>query len=63
MIKEKKNENLLILKESDSFLFPICGPHGTGKTVTALFIHKCLYLEGIKGVYLNLKYYSKDNVS
>ena len=62
-ISSQVNEEGLVLKENDPFLLPVCGPHGTGKTITALYIHKYLFLKGIKGVYLNLKYYSKDNIS
>ena len=57
------DKDYLVLKENDPYLLPVCGPHGTGKTVTALYIHKYLFLKGLKGIYLNLKYYSKDNIS
>ena len=57
------NKDDLIIEENDPYLLPICGPHGTGKTVTALYIHKYLFLKGIKGIYLNLKYYSKEDIS
>ena len=38
-------------------IFPICGPHNIGKTITALRIQKAWYLNGIKSLYLNIKYY------
>lgn len=62
-ISTKVNTEDLVLKENDPFLLPVCGPHGTGKTITALYIHKYLFLKGIKGIYLNLKYYSRNNIS
>jgi len=61
-ITMQENNNELILKENDPYLLPVCGPHGTGKTITSLFIHKYLFSIGIKGIYLNLKYYSNDNI-
>ena len=36
---------------------------GIGKTITSLFIHKSLFLKGIKGIYLNIKYYSNQMIS
>ena len=53
--------NFLDKKESSS-LYPICGPHGTGKTISALIIHKLLFRNGIRGLYLNLKYYSNEEI-
>ena len=54
---------LTFLEGKDSYLYPICGPHGTGKTITSLIIHKSFYLKGIKGIYLNLKYYANNRIS
>ena len=62
-ISELINENEFSLNENDPFLLPICGPHGNGKTITALYIHKYLYLNGKKGIYLNLKYFSNSSIN
>ena len=58
---ELKMKNFLLAK--NDFIFPICGPHGTGKSITALYFHKLFYLRNIRGLYLNLKYYSQNNLS
>ena len=58
---KKKFKIFLTLKNEES-IYPICGPHGTGKTISTLFFHKLLFKEGIRGLYLNLKYYSLNNV-
>ena len=60
-ILKEKIENFL--NESNSFIYPICGPHGTGKTISALIYHKNLFKKNIKGIYLNLKYYSNHKVT
>ena len=49
-------------KKNPKLIYPICGPHGTGKTISALIYHKLLFSNGIKGLYLNLKYYCSENV-
>ena len=52
------------LEENDSsFLYPICGPYGTGKTISILTFHKLLFIDNIRGLYLNLKYYLKDGIT
>ena len=53
---------IFLEKDNNSNLYPICGPHGTGKTITSLLIHKTLYLQGIKGVYLNFKFFSNNKI-
>ena len=61
--KKLKNKiDAFLDKNNSSLLYPICGPHGTGKTISALFLHKLYFQEGIRGLYLNLKYYLKDEV-
>lgn len=57
---ERKVE--LFLQRNDSILYPICGPHGIGKSITSLIIHKSLFLKGFKGFYFNCKYYSSSEV-
>ena len=49
-------------KNNSSFLYPICGPHGTGKTISILIFHKLLYQDNKKGLYLNLKYYFNNKI-
>ena len=58
-----KNNNDNPSEEIIENVYPVCGPHGTGKTITALFIHKSLLFQEIKGIYLNFKYYYNDNIS
>ena len=56
--RKKLIDNILkFVKKDGEKIFSICGPHNTGKSITALFIQKYLYEEGIKSVYINLKYY------
>lgn len=50
------------LQNKTTYIYPLCGPHGTGKSITALYIHKKLYSDEIKGLYLNLKYYSQKYI-
>ena len=38
-------------------IFSACGPHGIGKSISALYIQKELFLEGKSSLYINLKYY------
>ena len=38
-------------------IYAICGPHGTGKSITSLFIQKYLFYRNISSLYINLKYY------
>ena len=52
-----------LTEKNEPFLFPLCGPHGIGKTITSLYIHKTLFLDKIKGIYLNVKYYSNSKIS
>ena len=47
----------LFLKNEQEKIFPICGPHNTGKTISSLIIQKICYKQGIKSLYLNIKYY------
>ena len=58
--KEEKKENSEEINYSH--VYPVCGPHGTGKTITALRIHKSLFTKNIKGIYINLKYYSNNEI-
>ena len=60
--KQLEEKILLFLKEKDCNLYPVCGPHGTGKTITSLIIHKSLYLRDKKGIYLNFKFYSNSKI-
>ena len=51
----------LFLKQEKEMIFPICGPHNIGKTISALIIQKELFLKkNIKSLYINLKYYFSD---
>ena len=45
------------LDNDSEMIYPICGPHNIGKTITAMRIQKSNYLKGIKSLYLDLKYY------
>ena len=47
----------LFLEKDEKMIYPICGPHNIGKTITSMKIQKSYYLKGIKSLYLNLKYY------
>ena len=47
----------LFLKSDSEKIYPICGPHNIGKTITSMKIQKTYYFKGIKSLYLNLKYY------
>ena len=55
--KSLEFEFSLFLDEDSEMIYPICGPHNIGKTITAMRIQKSKYLKGIKSLYLNLKYY------
>ena len=44
-------------KENSEMIYPICGPHNIGKTITSFIIQKNCFLNGIKSLYLNLKYF------
>ena len=49
-----KQKVIQFLEENDSsFLYPICGPYGTGKTISILTFHKLLFIDNIRGLYLN----------
>ena len=50
------------IKEDDATLFPICCPQGTGKSITALYIHKYLFLKGMKGIYLNIEFLFNNKI-
>ena len=58
----KDDINLFLDNKNPSLIYPICGPHGTGKTISALFFHKLYFQVGIRGIYLNLKYLLKDGI-
>ena len=45
------------LKNESEKIFPICGPHNIGKTISSLIIQKICYFEGFQSLYFNLKYY------
>ena len=45
------------INDKKELIYPICGPHNIGKTITALIIQKEYYQENKKSLYLNLKYY------
>ena len=55
--KSLELEFSLFLDKDSEMIYPICGPHNIGKTITAMRIQKSNYLKGIKSLYLNLKYY------
>ena len=61
--KKTTGQEVNEIKKNEPLLFPVCGPHGTGKTITSLYIHKTLFLKKIKGIYLNVKYYSNIKIS
>ena len=61
--KQLEEKIRLFLEKKDCNLYPVCGPHGTGKTITSLIIHKTLYRKGIKGIYLNFKFYNNSNIN
>ena len=52
-----------LANDNPSLLYPICGPHGTGKTISVLLFHKLLFQKGTRGLYLNVKYFLKDDIS
>ena len=43
-------------------IITIFGPHGIGKSLTSLVLQKHLYLNKIKTLYINLKYYYKFHI-
>ena len=55
--KDLESKFILFLKDKDEMIYPISGPHNIGKTITALIIQKTSFKQGIKSLYLNLKYY------
>ena len=59
----KQTTTQFLDKNDSSFLYPICGPHGTGKTISLLSFHKLFFQNGIRGLYLNLKYYLKEGIT
>ena len=59
----KKKFKIFLIQKGQESVYPICGPHGTGKTISTLIFHKLLFVnDGKRGLYLNLKYYALDNV-
>ena len=48
------------IKNTKELIFPIVGPYGIGKSLTALVLQKNLFIQGIKSLYINIKYYSKE---
>ena len=48
------------IKNEKELIYPIVGPKGIGKSLTALILQKKLFIKGIKSLYINIKYYSKD---
>ena len=48
------------LNNNSEMLYPICGANNIGKTITSLRIQKLFYIQGIKSLYLNLKFYFKE---
>ena len=62
-IRLKQKITQFLDKNDSSFVYPICGPHGTGKTISLLYFHKLFFQNGIRGLYLNLKYYLKEGIS
>ena len=54
LLEYKINE---FIKKKDELIYPIVGPYGIGKSLTALIIQKNLYIKGIKSLYINVKYY------
>ena len=62
-IRLKQKITQFLDKNDSSFIYPICGPHGTGKTISLLYFHKLFFQNGIRGLYLNLKYYLKEGIS
>ena len=55
---EEKIEKFIM--DKNKFIFPIVGPYGIGKSLTALILQKKLFIQGIKSLYINIKYYSKE---
>ena len=55
--KSLESEFSLFLDDDSEMIYPICGPNNIGKTITSLRIQKLYYLQGIKSLYLNLKFY------
>ena len=55
---EQKIEEFI--KKNDELIYPIVGPYGIGKSLTALIIQKNLYIKGIKSLYINVKYYYRQ---
>ena len=49
------------LKKETNYIYPLCGPYGTGKSITALYFHKLFYVNKIRGLYLNLRYYWQND--
>lgn len=48
------------IKSTNNYIFPIVGPYGIGKSLTALIVQKNLYKGNIKSLYINIKYYYKN---
>ena len=48
------------IKNKIESIFPIVGPYGIGKSLTALILQKNLFTTGIKCLYINIKYYCQE---
>ena len=48
------------INNDSEMIYPICGPDNIGKTITSLRIQKLYYLEGVRSLYINLKFYFKE---
>ena len=57
-----KDINNFLDKKNSSHIYPICGPHGIGKTISILLYHKILYKHKVKGLYINLKYFCNKEI-
>ena len=45
------------LEDKVEMIYPVCGPHNIGKTISSLIIQKISLIDGVKSLYLNIKYY------
>ena len=48
------------IKNKNESILPIVGPYGIGKSLTALILQKNLFINGIKSLYINIKYYNQE---
>ena len=58
--KTLESEFRAFINNDSEMIYPICGPNNIGKTITALRIQKLHYLQGVRSLYLNLKFYFKE---